>query len=103
MQVGYSANISSEPAAVRLTAGPDASTEHELLLAVGGMTCASCAGIIDSVVRALPGVRDVSVNVLMAQARVTYQSDLVGARTIIAAIVDVCVYICFDLLILCVF
>eukprot|EP01114_Cavostelium_apophysatum_P007114 TRINITY_DN1883_c0_g1_i2.p1 TRINITY_DN1883_c0_g1~~TRINITY_DN1883_c0_g1_i2.p1 ORF type:complete len:1016 (+),score=313.48 TRINITY_DN1883_c0_g1_i2:236-3283(+) len=64
--------------------------EHNVLnLSIGGMTCASCTGIIENVVGNINGVKEVSVNLTTNAARVKYDCDLTGARAIIAAIEDV--------------
>ncbi|GBQ24945.1 cation transport ATPase [Acetobacter estunensis NRIC 0472] len=52
-------------------------------LAIDGMTCASCVGRVEKVLRAVPGVQDVSVNLATEQAIVTGQAD---ASDLIAAV-----------------
>ncbi|MFM9997990.1 MAG: heavy metal translocating P-type ATPase, partial [Burkholderiaceae bacterium] len=44
----------------------------ELDIAVGGMTCASCAGRVENALKKLPGVQDASVNLATESARVRY-------------------------------
>ncbi|MBU8974590.1 MULTISPECIES: heavy metal translocating P-type ATPase [unclassified Lysobacter] len=44
--------------------------EQSIELAVGGMTCASCAGRIEKSLRAVPGVIEASVNLATERARV---------------------------------
>ncbi|KIO11799.1 hypothetical protein M404DRAFT_7161 [Pisolithus tinctorius Marx 270] len=66
---------------------PDDRTPHRLSLAVSGMTCASCAASITEVVSRLPGVSQVSVNVLGDSATLVVESkDLVAS--VIEAIDD---------------
>src|SRR5216684_1079912 len=48
------------------------STESRAVLALEGMTCASCAMRIEKGLRKVPGVRDASVNLATEQATVTY-------------------------------
>ena len=43
--------------------------ETVTLLSVRGMTCASCTGRIEQVVRRIPGVHSVQVQLLLEQAR----------------------------------
>ena len=44
----------------------------ELDIAVGGMTCASCAVRVENALKKLPGVQDASVNLATESARVRY-------------------------------
>lgn len=60
-----------------------------LNLAIGGMTCASCTGIIENVVGQIRGVTEVSVNLTTNSARIKFDCDITGARSIIQAIEDV--------------
>jgi len=60
-----------------------------LRLSIGGMTCASCSSIIESVVSSLDGVQSVQVNLATNTATVKYDSDRTGARNIIQSIIDV--------------
>lgn len=56
-----------------------------IMLAIGGMTCASCAGRVERALRKVPGVLDASVNLATEKAAVTVVGD-VGADTLIAAV-----------------
>jgi heavy metal translocating P-type ATPase len=47
---------------------------HELKLDLRGMTCAACVARVDKSLRKLPGIRDVSVNLVAEQATLTYDS-----------------------------
>ncbi|PRP88031.1 hypothetical protein PROFUN_04459 [Planoprotostelium fungivorum] len=58
-------------------------------LSIGGMTCASCVSIIENVVGSHTGVKEISVNLTTNSAKVLYDSDLTGPRSIISAIEDV--------------
>ncbi|KAF2071941.1 hypothetical protein CYY_006735 [Polysphondylium violaceum] len=58
-------------------------------LEIGGMTCSSCVGIIESFVGGLAGVIDIKVNLVLENARVTYDPELTGVRDIIQGIQDV--------------
>ncbi|GGC74708.1 heavy metal translocating P-type ATPase [Undibacterium terreum] len=59
--------------------------QHELDLDVEGMTCASCVGRVERVLRKIPGVLDVSVNLATEAARVK-TLDNVDVGSLIAAI-----------------
>src|SRR5712691_5420418 len=50
----------------------DSLVENHALLALEGMTCASCAMRIEKGLKKVPGVKDVSVNLATEQASVTY-------------------------------
>src|SRR5450830_1519718 len=58
---------------------------QELTLAVEGMTCASCVGRVEKALRAVPSVRDVSVNLATELATIQAESD-VHADQLIAAV-----------------
>jgi P-type Cu+ transporter len=51
------------------------SEEQKLTFRVEGMTCASCVGRVEKVLKALPGVQDVSVNLATEQASVAFSGD----------------------------
>ncbi|EFA81786.1 P-type ATPase [Heterostelium album PN500] len=64
--------------------------EHNtLMLQIGGMTCSSCVGIIESIVGQMDGVTEIKVNLALENARIMYDPDLTGARNIIQQIEDV--------------
>src|SRR5438128_7555662 len=50
----------------------DSLVESRALLALEGMTCASCAMRIEKGLKKVPGVKDASVNLATEQATVTY-------------------------------
>lgn len=55
---------------------------HRLSLAINGMTCAACAASITEVVSRLPGVSQVSVNVLSDSATLVVENkDLIASVT----------------------
>jgi len=62
------------------------SASHTATLDITGMTCASCAASIESVLRALPGITAASVNLASAKARVEYAPERIGVQAIIARI-----------------
>ena len=73
-------------AAVR-AAGYDL-TFDQTTLGIKGMTCASCAGIIESSLLNLDGVLSASVNLATEKVAVRYNPEAVTIPTIKAAIVD---------------
>ncbi|MDA8389737.1 MAG: heavy metal translocating P-type ATPase [Gammaproteobacteria bacterium] len=57
-----------------------------VVLAVEGMTCASCVARIERALRALPGVTDVYINLATEEARVSYLPPLVDVPDFVRAI-----------------
>ena len=53
---------------------------------VGGMSCAACSAHVEKSVRAVPGVREVQVNLLAGSMSVEYDEGLTDALQIIAAV-----------------
>jgi len=53
---------------------------------VGGMTCANCASSIERKLRALPGVREASVNLATERAVVSYLPEILGPGAMADAI-----------------
>ncbi|KAK5581243.1 hypothetical protein RB653_001274 [Dictyostelium firmibasis] len=62
---------------------------NTIILNIGGMTCSSCVGIIESYVSNCQGIVECRVNLAMETARVVYDPDLTGVRDIIGDIEDV--------------
>lgn len=60
------------------------SPERQIELAIGGMTCASCVARVEKVLKRVPGVRDVSVNLATERAHVQ-----AGAGVRLAALEEV--------------
>ncbi len=58
-----------------------------VVLAIEGMTCASCVARIERALRALPGVTDVSINLATEEARVRYLPSAASVTDFIGAIV----------------
>lgn len=56
------------------------------LFDITGMSCAACSGRIAKVVRALPGVDDVAVNLLKNSMTVRFDESVVSAETIAEAV-----------------
>jgi len=59
---------------------------EETTLQVEGMSCASCVGRVEAALKALPGVREATVNLATERARVRHLPDLVDARELIRAV-----------------
>ncbi|MEW6612662.1 MAG: heavy metal translocating P-type ATPase [Pseudomonadota bacterium] len=55
-------------------------------LAIGGMTCATCAGRVERALRRLPGVQSAQVNLATEQAFVTYVPGAVGVDDMLRAV-----------------
>lgn len=53
---------------------------------VTGMTCASCAGIVEGAITELPGVKEATVNLATEKARVVYDPALVDPEKIQGAV-----------------
>ena len=54
----------------RKLSSPAAGTPSEVFIPVEGMHCASCVARVDKALRAVPGVREADVNLVLRQARV---------------------------------
>jgi P-type Cu+ transporter len=59
-----------------------------LRVAIGGMTCSSCSGAVESALAALPGVHHAVVSLTLQEAKIEYDGDVVDAPAILAAIAD---------------
>src|SRR5437660_1338691 len=57
--------------------------ESHTVLALEGMTCASCAMRIEKGLKKLPGVKDANVNLATEQATVTYNPEQVGIEQMV--------------------
>ncbi|MDI6712506.1 MAG: heavy metal translocating P-type ATPase [Anaerosomatales bacterium] len=80
-RAGYGAMPIEEHA---VTAAP--AEEARLTLAITGMTCASCAAVIEKVVGRLDGVSNVSVNLASETAQVAFDPQQVGVDDLLAAV-----------------
>jgi len=56
---------------------PQTTDESRTVLALEGMTCASCALRIEKGLKKVPGVKDASVNFATEQATITYDPEQV--------------------------
>lgn len=61
---------------------------QDATLLIAGMTCGGCVASVNRVLTALPGVSDVEVTLLPAQARVTFDEQLVDVDGLRQAIQD---------------
>jgi len=59
---------------------------REVLVNVGGMTCAMCVATIEKALKKLPGIEEASVNLGSERARVVYDPNLLGMEEIRHAI-----------------
>ncbi len=62
--------------------------QKELILSLGGMSCAACASNIEQTLNAVPGVCLASVNFATEQAAVQYDPDRVGLIQLQQAVVE---------------
>jgi len=62
--------------------------ERTVNIRIGGMSCASCVNTIETAVKRLPGVKNVSVNLSTETARITFDPAITGIENIRKAIED---------------
>ncbi len=74
--IGYDAFADAEPDSGKLT------------LSVGGMTCAACVRRVESALKAVDGVRDVSVNLATGRATVLHDAQWPGIGALAVAVAD---------------
>lgn len=55
---------------------------------VTGMSCASCAGIVEDALRSLPGVRSASVNLATEKAHIVYDPTVTSPASIRSSVID---------------
>jgi Cu+-exporting ATPase len=60
--------------------------ETQSVIAIEGMSCASCVGRVEQVLAAVPGVSRVSVNLVIGQAAIRHPEGLVAPSDLIAAV-----------------
>lgn len=60
----------------------------EILLSIGGMSCASCVARVERALKGVPGVHSVHVNLASERALVTYDPNMVSISDFIKAIKD---------------
>jgi Cu+-exporting ATPase len=95
-----SVNLATESVEVRAAALPDLATiakavegagyrlaTHDVELAIGGMTCASCVARVERALGKVPGVLAANVNLATERARVEVAGD-VPTSALIAAVAD---------------
>ena len=66
----------------------DDTDEKQIVIPVGGMTCASCAAAIERAVKKLDGVKSASVNLATERATILYNPETVRLSEIKQAIVN---------------
>jgi Cu+-exporting ATPase len=62
--------------------------EKKVTLNIGGMTCSSCVGRVEKVLKKVPGVLEASVNLSTEKATVTYNLSETQPNTLIEAIIN---------------
>ncbi len=55
-------------------------------LAITGMTCASCVNTIETGVRKLEGVHEISVNLMTEKAKIIYNPDIIEIKDLVKAV-----------------
>ncbi|MER2193138.1 heavy metal translocating P-type ATPase [Methylobacterium brachiatum] len=60
--------------------------ETQSVIAVEGMSCASCVGRVERALAAVPGVRGASVNLVTGQAAIRHAEGLVATSDLVAAV-----------------
>jgi copper chaperone len=59
---------------------------QHLTLKVGGMTCTGCVSSVTRVLKAVPGVSEVSISLEQAQAQIDYDPALAKPEDLCAAV-----------------
>ncbi|MGO9023514.1 MAG: heavy metal translocating P-type ATPase [Beijerinckiaceae bacterium] len=66
-------SIEAVPSAnAALGLSPDPPKESDLSVQISGMTCASCVSRVEKALRAVPGIRDASVNLATERAKISF-------------------------------
>lgn len=60
--------------------------EEQIQLSLGGMTCASCANLIERKLKKVPGVKSANVNLAVEKARVVFDNTSTNVEELIAAV-----------------
>ena len=63
-------------------------TAERVTIPVGGMTCAACQAHVQKALASQPGVRDASVNLMMASASVIFDPTVIAPSQLVRAIRD---------------
>lgn len=83
----------SEPVcnADRAKVAPFSGETNRALFSVSGMTCSSCVNTIESVLRAVPGVKEATVSLIAERAEILFDPSSIGSpeTTFLTAIEDV--------------
>jgi copper chaperone len=61
---------------------------NEIILTVTGMTCGGCAGSVQRVLTALPGVQAAEVTLNPGQARVVFDPARIDRAALVQAVVE---------------
>jgi P-type Cu+ transporter len=70
----------------RRTEQPSASGEARVTLPVSGMTCAACSSRVQRALQKQPGVREASVNLMVNNATVTFDTEATSAERLVEVI-----------------
>lgn len=82
------ASLMGATAAEQKTQAPakEASTTHEIVVPVEGMSCAACVARVKKAISAMPGVAAVNVDLAERNARISFDSKRVSVKELAAAI-----------------
>lgn len=76
--------IAQQPLIPTNTLSTNAAKKSQTLkLKVYGMTCSSCSNTLENALRSLPGVSDALVNLVLEEATVYFDPNLIGVRSIV--------------------
>src|SRR5215210_7400295 len=65
---------------------PEEAQGARVTIPVSGMTCAACSGRVQRTLSATPGVRDAAVNLMMANATVSYDPSATSPDALVEAV-----------------
>ena len=92
-------DLSIDPQVVRMEAIEEAIVQagygvrevqsgRRVVVPIGGMTCASCVGRVERAIESLPGVDEISVNLVTEKANILYRPDVTRLSTIKQTVVE---------------
>eukprot|EP00879_Flechtneria_rotunda_P003747 GHRR01003986.1.p1 GENE.GHRR01003986.1~~GHRR01003986.1.p1 ORF type:complete len:789 (+),score=295.50 GHRR01003986.1:658-3024(+) len=76
------------PTADGAAAAADSNSPATARILVGGMTCAMCTAAVEDVIKQIPGIMAVTVNLAVNTATITYDPITTGPRSVIEAVQD---------------
>src|SRR3954465_14497294 len=70
----------------RESARAQSEPREKITIPVSGMTCAACSGRVQRTLSAAPGVNDAAVNLMMANATVSYDPSATSPEALVEAV-----------------